>query len=100
MEVTRLRKTSKTFNCEKHTEYTTASVGHQVGEIRGLVWFSHWFVCPAYYEYWYRPRPENGVVWHRLYERITLTYPDGREYLWLLKDEFDRHACQLGVWPD
>ena len=75
------------------------TIGHQVGENPGLVWFSHWFVCPIFWEHWWQPI-KNGVVWHRAHEKVTKTYPDGRVYIWILRDEFDINGRQLGVWPD
>jgi len=84
----------------RHEQFTTPAIGSQIGENRAAVWFSHWFVCPEFYEYWYRPNPDGPVTWHRLYDRITLDYDDGRHYVFILKDEFDCHGRQLGVWPD
>jgi hypothetical protein len=71
------------------------------------IWFSHWFVCPNYWEqHWYAPKI-GGVIWNRAREKVTLTYPEtmtpklpGRVRIWILQDVFDSNGRQLGVWPD
>lgn len=87
-------------NTDCPVESPTA-IGHQAGENRALVWFSHWFICPSYYEYWFRPKDNGPVIWHRLHEKVVYTNSDtGTTRIWMLQNKFDEHGCRLGVWPD
>lgn len=81
--------------CERGSD----AIGSQDGENRSRTWFSHWFVCPYYNDYWWQPLAD-GVIWHRTYDKVTLNYPDGRKFLWMLTDQYDSLERRLGVWPD